>query len=564
MKKYWWWVSLIVLLGAALAIRLFHLTQSPPSPYWEEAALGYDAYSILVTGKDHHGNPWPVIAFESFGDWKPSGYFYALLPSIRTFGLTVFAVRLPSVIAGVGIVFGMGVLIWQLTAQHFKNHSRRWLTLLAAFLAALSPWLIQFSRGGWEVNLATALILWGVICGQQAIATPQREKRRFAWLLGCIIFLFAAMYTYHSARILAPALGLVIGWQFLQRDLHAKRKHLWLVGYIFPLFLTAALLRPFTSALGTPALNQRLAETSILSDLSIIEQSNQLRALHHNSPLSRLMYHRYVLFGERILSQFLTHFRLDFLFLSGDVNPRHSTQYFGLFYPFEIVFLLVGAWWVLQHFSREQKQVLAAWLIFGIVPAALTMTVPHALRILPSAPVFLVALTVGVWQVLNLPFVRRWQKLLIAGVIGAYLIAFVAFYQHLLVVYPKQFSGEWQYGYQQLIQTVQTLQTAHPDLPVYITREQGRPAMYYWFYTQTNPTVVQAANATAKQDQGEFLEFQNLHFVNSLSEVTVLPAIIAGSPQQVTDVLGSTKNLTEDQIISNLGGIQVWQVGIAH
>ena len=47
-------LSLILLL--AIFLRFFNLSNNPPSLYWEEAALGYDAYSILKTGKDFHGH----------------------------------------------------------------------------------------------------------------------------------------------------------------------------------------------------------------------------------------------------------------------------------------------------------------------------------------------------------------------------------------------------------------------------------------------------------------------------------------------------------------------------
>jgi 4-amino-4-deoxy-L-arabinose transferase-like glycosyltransferase len=112
MKKYWFSLAIILISIFSFSIRLYKVTESPPAPYWEEVALGYDAYSILKTGKDHHGNPWPVVAFESFGDWKPTGYFYALVPFIAIFDLSVLAIRLPSVFAGTGIVFGLGWIIW--------------------------------------------------------------------------------------------------------------------------------------------------------------------------------------------------------------------------------------------------------------------------------------------------------------------------------------------------------------------------------------------------------------------------------------------------------------------
>src|SRR3990167_8199615 len=91
-------IGLIVALGTFL--RLYHLETLPPSLYWEEAALGYDALSISQTGKDYHGNTMPVVAFPSFGDYKPSAYFYAAAVAIKTLGSTDFAVRLPSAASG--------------------------------------------------------------------------------------------------------------------------------------------------------------------------------------------------------------------------------------------------------------------------------------------------------------------------------------------------------------------------------------------------------------------------------------------------------------------------------
>src|SRR3989338_88548 len=84
----------------AAALRLFGLTRYPAGLNADEAALGYNAYSLLLTGKDEHGHSWPVN-LESFGDFKPAGYAYLLIPFIKIFGLTEFAVRLPSAIFGI-------------------------------------------------------------------------------------------------------------------------------------------------------------------------------------------------------------------------------------------------------------------------------------------------------------------------------------------------------------------------------------------------------------------------------------------------------------------------------
>src|SRR5687768_9057768 len=108
MKTYisWFYSAIGVILLLAFFLRVYNITQQ--TPYWEEVALGYDAYSILKTGKDHHGNSWPIVAFESFGDWKPSFYFYAIVPFVQLFGLNLLAVRMPSVLSGIAIVGGVG------------------------------------------------------------------------------------------------------------------------------------------------------------------------------------------------------------------------------------------------------------------------------------------------------------------------------------------------------------------------------------------------------------------------------------------------------------------------
>jgi len=219
----------------------------------------------------------------------------------------------------------------------------------------------------------------------------------------------------------------------------------------------------------------------------------------------------------------------------------------------------------LKKLPPIKRRLLVGWLIFGILPAAMSKTVPHALRILPVAPVFLLIAVFGIWQ--SWVWIAKWLKdkcwqkklfILPLSLVFFYGFSFAAFYRHLLFVYPQQFSSEWQYGYEQLIDRVEILRNQYPDLPVYITREQGRPAMYYWFYTATDPVLVQRENNTVKKDQGEFLEFANLHFVGSLQEITTLPAIVAGSPDQFTGL----KIKDQPEIIEDLAGKEVWQLAI--
>src|SRR5258706_13371060 len=97
MKKI---LIILAIMGLGSFLRLYNLSNSPSGLNADEAALGYNAYSLIQTGRDEHGHPWP-INFESFGDFKPALYGYILIPFVKTLGLTPLAVRLPSALAGI-------------------------------------------------------------------------------------------------------------------------------------------------------------------------------------------------------------------------------------------------------------------------------------------------------------------------------------------------------------------------------------------------------------------------------------------------------------------------------
>ena len=185
--------ALLCVLVMTVFLRFWRLDLLPPSMYWEEVALGYDAYSISQTGLDHHGNKLPVVAFESFGDWKPALYFYTIVPFIRLLGLNVWAVRMPSLLAGIFTVLGVGFLTkWVLLKlneakdKHF-NFKIDWMVVLGSGVATFSPWLINFARGGWESNLATAFLLWGALF----LLKPGKYK----WQILGVLLLVFSMYT---------------------------------------------------------------------------------------------------------------------------------------------------------------------------------------------------------------------------------------------------------------------------------------------------------------------------------------------------------------------------------
>lgn len=103
-------LPLIGIVFLATCLRLPQLDQVPNGFYSDEAAIGYDAYSILKTGRDHWGEHLPLFA-RSFGDYDEATYRYLVVPSVWLFGLNEFATRLPAALIGIGTI----VIIFSLT-----------------------------------------------------------------------------------------------------------------------------------------------------------------------------------------------------------------------------------------------------------------------------------------------------------------------------------------------------------------------------------------------------------------------------------------------------------------
>lgn len=443
---------LIAVLILAAVLRFYHLGSNPPSPYWEEAAIGYDAYSILKTGKDFHGHSWPLVAFESFGDYKPSFYFYATVPSVALFGLNTFAVRFPSALFGTLTVLLVYLLIKEKRAA-----------LIASLLLAISPWHLQLSRAGFEANLGLFLLVLGVFWNPA---------------------LALSMYAYHANRILAPLLFLVLAAT-------GRIKKFWRNSLVF-----LVLILPILWQFNSPVIRQRFAETSAFATLDPIIKSNQLIAADGGGITARLVHHRFWQYSQIFLTNYFNHFSFNYLFLQGDANPRHSIQTVGGLYLIEAPFLLYG---LLQSLKKRTKTdlMLLAWLFLAPIPAALTLASPHALRSLAM----LIPLTIFTAR-----GVIRFKKIF-------FIILILEFSRYLYLyhqVYPFKWASQWQSGYREMVQYVDANKDKYNQ--VYITRSLGRPSIYYWFYTQTDPRLVQALNNSVPKDQGEYLEFGKIKF----------------------------------------------------
>ena len=479
--------GLVLIIGLAAVLRLVGLGSNPPSLYWEEAALGYDAYSLWRTGKDYHGNSFPLVAFPSFGDYKPSLYFYVAAPFVGTLGLSEMAVRLPSALAGLLTVWLIYVISRRL--QFSENVS-----LLTALLLAISPWHIQFSRAAFEVNLATMVFLVGLNFFLFGLQRPSR-------LVLASIFWVLSMYGYHSFRIIVPLMGLaLVLW-------YRKVISRWWLVISAAIFLVLVL--PILLAWRQPLVQQRFAETSFLSESRAVVVTNRLREVNGNSWWSRIIYHRYWWWLGEILSNYAKHFSVNFLFLTGDENWRHGTKEFGLLYHWELLTILAALYYGVL---KKEKGLVPVFLWLAVVPMpiAITKATPHGLRFLPAAPALAIISAYGLTRVLN------WLLHHKLGLVRFGLWAVMGFeavvYWHFYTAhYPRLAAVHWQYGYKEAVAYTEAVKEKYQT--IVFTRAYGRPSIYLMFYGKYDPAKVQLVEEKLPKDQLELLSLDKYQFI---------------------------------------------------
>jgi len=365
LKWGWFLFALIIVLAGFL--RIWNLNNVPYGFNADEAAFGYNAYSLLETGHDEHGQFFPVN-FKSFADYKPGLFVYLVLPFVKLIGLNIWAVRLPAALIGTLAVFIMMLLVRDLFEQKRLINP---LSLIAGFFLAVSPWHLHFARGGWEAGVATTFFLIGIWFFVKSI------RYRFSFIVVSAFFFILSIYAYHTTRLIAPLM--VIGLVILYWSQVFKKANLkWLLISVIGGF---AILIPFIIDFFGPAGLSRFAGVGIFSDSGPFWWVNELRGQHpdHWALGVRLLHNRFVAYGLVFIKNWLSHFNGNFLFVLGDLIERSKVPGMGQMYLFDIPFVLFGFYFL---FLKRPKywQLIIFWLLLAPVAAAMTYQSPSALR----------------------------------------------------------------------------------------------------------------------------------------------------------------------------------------
>jgi len=479
-------IILILILVLAVFLRFYRLGQTPPSPNWDEVALGYNAYSLYQTGADEYGAKLPLI-LRSFDDYKPAIYSYLSILPVVAFGLNVFAVRFPAALLGCLAVLVVYLLVKEIFTSFKKKEE---LAFLTAFLLAISPWHLQFSRIAFESNI-------GVFFNMLIALFFLKGLKKPLFLSLSAFFAGVNIYVYQAEKVFGPLLVLALVAIFFRRLLKISWQYL-----AVSVATGVVLLIPFVFlTFSTPEIFLRAKGTSVSADqtnflATTIERLEEDRGAGDH--LGLILNNRRVVYAQAFASGYLSHFNFNWLFLSGD-QPRHHAPGMGLMYLWELPFLLMGIYaLVFGKMDWRIKGLVLAWLLIAPIPAAFTTGVPHAVRTMRFLPMLQILTALGL---LSLAGFLKERKLIVrrlawGGAIIFALFNFAYFANQYLVQQNYFYSSFWQYGYKQAVSSTEKIKNNYQEIVVSNDPHLDQSYMFFLFYTRFDPVEYQRLGGT--------------------------------------------------------------------
>lgn len=433
----------------------------------DEAVLGYTSYSFLKTGADEHGQFLP-LTLKSFGDWKLPLYSYVGIIPIAIFDLNEFSTRLPSALAGIASV----VLIYYLSLHFFE---KRRIAFLAALFFALSPWSIYLSRAAYEVNLATTLLLGGLL----AFVSYIHNKSKASSLIVSAICFGLTLFSYHSFIIFTPLF--VAALVLMYRKSLSFKYTTYIAGSIFLIFLGIS----FYTNLGG---NKSSSVLSLTDENVIYERAEKLRGdkASENIFFERLLYSKYTAAPYQLVQNYINSFSPSFLFDKGGEKLAHNLGSFGNLYVFDALLIAIGI--AMLFWNREKSiKLLIVWLLLAPIPSAITRDTPNSTRLFIYLPLLILISAYGGYY-LSVFLLKRKRVIGVASYIILCLLFFINVL-YFLNIYFVHFNMQrvrfWHYGYEQAVE----LSQKKSEYKVVMRGPENFPYIYFLFYTKYDPLM---------------------------------------------------------------------------
>lgn len=490
-------IILILALLLGFGFRFYKLGVSPAGVYVDEASLGYNAYSILKTGKDEFGKTLPVM-FRSFTTFQSPAYSYLSIPLVYFLGLNPLSVRLPSAIFGFLTIPLLYLLIKKL-ASPYSNL----LPSLSAFFLAISPWHILYSRTAYETNVALFFLMLAVYLFYTSLEKP--------WImLSSSLFFAVSMMSYRAEIFVVPLLIIILLVDNRKKIFNDPKK------YLFPLLISTiigfSILLPTIKISGTAGFKARTSTLNIFS-----ESLQRPWGYEENlNSYSKFLNNHQILATREFFSLYTSYFSPRYIFSLGDSGPRKPYPDLATFFVWQFPLYLLGLYFLIKNKTLGSlRNFVFGLLLLSPIPASLTRDPYSTIRSLPMVVPLVVIVSFGLIKILELipPLFNKLKYLIIF-----FFIIYSASKLFVSIFYLHDYfrSVYWDYGWKQVIDYLPQLD---PKLPILVDSSRGHPYIQFLFFQQYDPATFQRDNVEVSSS--EYYTNLTRNLSKNLNRVTV-------------------------------------------
>lgn len=475
------WLPFVLVIIAVL-FRLPGLQRVPPLLNQDEASRGYDAWCLLETGADRHGQSWPLF-LESFGpgDYTAALTTYLTIPFVALLGPSATAMRLPDAICGVGTV--LLLFFW------LRRRAGIPTGMLAAAALAFDPWHIALSRTAHESGFTPFFFVFSMMAMEFAGLLPDSFRRdeeeggmdssvtkavacspwrRTIWGFIAGLMMGAYAWAYPATRLFAPLFCIAV------LVIYAR-------GYI-TFFKTGVARRVLAFAfLGLVLGTSPLWTTAIRHPEYLAARAGATLLVHQGISTMEVV--------VGFLTNYAANLNPRYWFVQADEMSGASIPGVGQHLIVLAPLWLIGVVRILVRFKQSRwSRLLVAWFILYPVPAAVCADWnPHPMRTVAGMILFPIIVAIGGrWLVERLATLSRpiRRTTAIAAILA--LLANVGYFAKAYYIRFPEVAGP---GYQNgLVRAIAYVAESQRNAGyVLVTNESNQPYIYALLYEPISP-----------------------------------------------------------------------------
>ncbi|KKQ42454.1 MAG: hypothetical protein US60_C0017G0004 [Microgenomates group bacterium GW2011_GWC1_37_8] len=504
MKKDVFKILFIVIVILGFLLRVIGLNKYPPAVSWDEISHGYNAYSILRTGRDEWGVLFPLSNFRAYGDYPLVLNMYFMIPTIFIMGLNEISIRLPGAILGTLTIVAAYFLVYGLTKS-------KKISLLTSFLVAFEPWNWFLNRFAAQTNLSIFFLT------ASAAAFFNREKNKFLLPLSAL-FLGLTLFSYHTTRIISPLILLAAIYIYRKNMGLYWNKNVWTKR--LTLFFILLFFLPLPFVLADPASRARSSEVFLLNEGAVNRIIEKRLTSTYPKLITRLLYNRPVYFIIEATKNHIEYYTPKFLFFKGGTHYQFSLPGKGLLFPVNLLFFYIGIYLTIRKALNKDKNYQFILLWFLLAPLSGSITKEHyaVMRATPMIPLVQLFSAIGVISFLKY-IKNKWNMKFVYLVVAIYTaIALLNFEDYSLEyfgTYTRNYSQDRQYGYRQVVSNIKEKYNNYNK--IIVTKRYGEPHEFILFFWPWEPKIYRGDTNLIRFYQSNWYwvdRFDKFYFVN--------------------------------------------------